>query len=132
MLDGDQVDASLLLLVPLGYCDAAAPRMRGSFSRICERLTSNSLLRRYEQGLDGMPGVEGSFGICSFWAVDVLARRGDLDEARRAFEHVVGFANDVGLLAEEIDPGSGELLGNFPQAYTHVGLINAALALEHR
>jgi GH15 family glucan-1,4-alpha-glucosidase len=95
-----------------------------------ERLARNGLLMRYEPGFDGIAAPEGAFGICSFWAIDNLAKRGDVHEARRAFEHLSGFANDVGLLAEEIAPESGALLGNFPQAYTHVGLINAALALD--
>ena len=76
-----------------------------------------------------MPSPEGAFGICSFWAVDNLAKRGDLDAAARSFEHILSFANDVGLFAEEIDVNTGIALGNFPQAFTHVGLINAAMAL---
>ena len=79
-----------------------------------------------------MAGDEGAFGICSFWAIDNLAKRGDETEARRSFERLLGVANDLGLYAEEIDVQTGALLGNFPQAYTHVGLINAALALEQR
>jgi GH15 family glucan-1,4-alpha-glucosidase len=79
-----------------------------------------------------MVAPEGAFGICSFWAIDNLAKRGDIREAHRALEHMLGFANDVGLLAEEIDPDTGLLLGNFPQAYTHVGVINAALALARQ
>ena len=76
-----------------------------------------------------MPSPEGAFGICSFWAVDNLALRGDCDAAERAFKHILSFANDVGLFAEEIDVKTGIALGNFPQAFTHVGLINAAMAL---
>jgi GH15 family glucan-1,4-alpha-glucosidase len=72
---------------------------------------------------------EGAFGICSFWAIENLARRGDLDEAEEALAHILRFANDVGLFAEEIEPGTGRALGNFPQAFTHVGLINAAMAI---
>jgi len=130
VLDGDSVDASLLLAGPLGYADPAGERMRATFDRVHERLARNGLLLRYEPGFDGFAAPEGAFGICSFWAIDNLARRGDRDEAHRALRHVLGFANDVGLFAEEIDPVSGALLGNFPQAYTHVGLINAALVLE--
>jgi GH15 family glucan-1,4-alpha-glucosidase len=76
-----------------------------------------------------MAAPEGAFGICSFWAIDHLAQRGDLKQACAAFAHVLSLANDVGLFAEEIDPGSGTALGNFPQAFTHVGLIDAALTL---
>jgi GH15 family glucan-1,4-alpha-glucosidase len=129
VLDDDRVDASLLLAGCLGYADPGSERMRGTFARVHERLARNGLLLRYESGFDGIAAPEGAFGICSFWAIDNLARRGDRHEAHRAFQHVLGFANDVGLFAEEIEPASGALLGNFPQAYTHVGLINAALAL---
>jgi GH15 family glucan-1,4-alpha-glucosidase len=130
VLDGAHVDASLLLMGCLGYADPREARMRSTFARIEQRLSRNGLLLRYEREQDGMAGAEGAFGICSFWAIDNLAKRGDRAAAQRSFEHVLGFANDVGLFAEEIDPGSGAHLGNFPQAYTHVGLINAALALE--
>jgi GH15 family glucan-1,4-alpha-glucosidase len=132
VLDGAAVDASLLLMGCLGYADPADERMRRTFSSIHERLARNGLLMRYERGFDGMAAPEGAFGICSFWAIDNLAKRGDIREAHRALEHMLGFANDVGLLAEEIDPDTGLLLGNFPQAYTHVGVINAALALARQ
>lgn len=128
--DGDTVDASLLLLGCLGYKDPKHPRMHGTFEQVWRRLSRNGLLLRYEEGYDGLPGREGAFGICSFWAIDQLACQGRIEEARRAFAHVLSFANDVGLFAEEIEPHSGAALGNFPQAYTHVGLINAALALS--
>ena len=102
--------------------------MRGTHRLIETRLRAGpGLYYRHE---DSPKAGEGAFGICSFWAIDNLAKRGDKEEADRAFRHVTGFANDVGLLAEEIDPDSGALLGNFPQAYTHVGMINAALAME--
>jgi GH15 family glucan-1,4-alpha-glucosidase len=130
VLGGAHVDASLLLMGCLGYADPREKRMRATFSRIEQRLSRNGLLLRYEREQDGMVGAEGAFGICSFWAIDNLAKRGDRPAARRSFEHVLRFANDLGLFAEEIDPGSGMQLGNFPQAYTHVGLINAAFALE--
>jgi GH15 family glucan-1,4-alpha-glucosidase len=130
-LDGDACDASLLLMACLGYADAGGPRMRGTFARIHEQLACNGLLYRYAPDYDGLPGREGAFGLCSFWAIDNLAARGELAEAEARFRHVAGFANDVGLLSEEIDPADGTLLGNFPQAFTHVGLINAALAIEH-
>ncbi len=128
---GDEVDASLLLLGLYGYTDPASPRMRGTFARIEERLGHDGLLHRYPSRWDdGLPPGEGAFGICSFWAVELLARRGDLDEARRRFQDLLSHANDVGLYAEEIDAATGAALGNFPQAFTHVGLISAALALE--
>jgi GH15 family glucan-1,4-alpha-glucosidase len=128
-LDGDRVDAALLLMGCLGYKHPADARMRATFALIRKRLGRNGLLYRYEQGYDGLPSREGAFGICSFWAIDNLAKRGDLADAEEAFAHMLSFANDVGLYAEEIEPDNGGALGNFPQAFTHVGVINAALAI---
>jgi GH15 family glucan-1,4-alpha-glucosidase len=127
--DGDRVDAALLLMACVGYKDPRDGRMRGTFDVIRQRLGRDGLLYRYEEGYDGLPRREGTFGICGFWAVENLARRGDLDEAQDALGRMLRFANDVGLYAEEIDPEAGTALGNFPQAFTHVGLINAALAI---
>jgi len=127
-LDGDRVDASLLLMACLGYKDPNDPRMRGTYDHIRERLGRNGLLYRYESDVDGLPPGEGAFGICSFWAVDYLVGRGDVDAGRQQFEHMLSLANDVGLFAEEIDPEDGSQLGNFPQAFTHVGVIFAALS----
>jgi len=128
-LDGDGADASLLLLSTLGYLDFRNPRMCSTFDRVKDELGRKGLLMRYPEGTDGFPSREGAFAICSFWGIDYLARRGDPAPARATFDHVLGFANDVGLLAEEIEPETGTQLGNFPQAYTHVGLINAAQSL---
>ena len=122
-------DASLLLMASLGYKDPNDARMRSTYDRIQQRLGRNGLLFRYEADIDRLPPGEGAFGICSFWAVDYLVCRGDVDAARHMFEHVISFANDIGLFAEEIDPEDGSQLGNFPQAFTHVGLIFAALSL---
>jgi GH15 family glucan-1,4-alpha-glucosidase len=128
--DGDELDASLLVLPMYGYIDGRHPRMRSTCARIRERLGHNGLIYRYATRTnDGLPPGEGAFGICSFWAVECLARGGDIAGATRAFEHLLSYANDVGLFAEEIDPATGAALGNFPQAFTHVGLINAALTL---
>jgi GH15 family glucan-1,4-alpha-glucosidase len=129
--DGDEVDASLLLLPRYGYTNATKPRMQRTYRRVHERLGVDSLLYRYPSGGDGLPPGEAAFGICSFWAVSCLALQGQVDEAARAFEHVLQYANDVGLFAEEIDSKTGSALGNFPQAFTHVGLIDAALTLAH-
>jgi GH15 family glucan-1,4-alpha-glucosidase len=130
-LGGDSVDASLLLLAWYGFADPAEPRMRQTFARIRERLeVAPGLLYRYEASRDA---AEGAFGICSFWACEYLARGGGtLEEAERWFELLVGYENDVGLYAEEITPSTGEPLGNFPQAFTHVGLIGSAIAIEER
>jgi len=129
VFDGNDVDASLLLLGRYGYADPASPRWQGTVKRIHARLGRDGLLFRYLDGNDGLPPGEGAFGICSFWAVDGQARLGDVTGATALFERVLSYANDVGLFAEEIDPDSGALLGNFPQAFTHVGLIDAALTL---
>jgi GH15 family glucan-1,4-alpha-glucosidase len=133
LLDGDDLDASLLTLPLYGYIDAAHPRMAATCSRIHELLGRDGLIYRYaKETRDGLPAGEGAFGIASFWAVECRARGGDRAGAIAAFEHLLDYANDVGLYAEEIDPETGAALGNFPQAFTHVGLINAALTLgEH-
>jgi GH15 family glucan-1,4-alpha-glucosidase len=130
-LGGADVDASLLLLPWYGYCDAASPRMQGTWRRIRQKLSlGNALLRRY---LGKLTRGEGAFGICSFWAVEFLAAGGGtLREAQEMFAQLLGYANDIGLYAEEIDPETGGGRGNFPQAYTHVGLINAALTMHER
>jgi GH15 family glucan-1,4-alpha-glucosidase len=110
------------------------PRMLGTLDRITEELTSDSLVYRYELGLatgDGLPGLEGTFSICTFWLVEVLARAGRLQEARLLFEKMLTYANHLGLFAEEIGP-TGEALGNFPQAFTHLGLISAAFDLDRK
>ena len=129
-LDGYELDASLLVLPLYGYISADHPRMRSTCQRIHERLGQGSLIYRYEAATDdGLPKGENAFGICSFWAVECRALGGDVAGATRAFEELLTYANDVGLYAEEIDPETGSAFGNFPQAFTHVGLINAALTL---
>jgi GH15 family glucan-1,4-alpha-glucosidase len=130
-LAGADVDASLLLLPWYGYCPADAPRMRSTWRRVKERLEiAPGLFRRY---FGGLTAGEGAFGICSFWAAEYLALGGGTpQEASDQLELLLAYANDVGLYAEEIDPATGAALGNFPQAYTHVGLINAALSLRER
>ena len=128
---GDRLDASLLLLPTYGYTEADAPRMRSTFARIHDELAHNGLLYRYPPDTDdGFSSEEGAFGLCSFWDEEMFARLGQLDAAREKFAETVSYANDLGLFAEEIDPETGAFLGNFPQAFTHVGLINAALTIE--
>jgi GH15 family glucan-1,4-alpha-glucosidase len=129
VFDTRALDASLLLLSLMGYADPRSARMRGTVARVRERLGVNGLLYRYRNQDDGLSGSEATFGICSFWGVEARALQGDVAEARAAFEHLLSFANDVGLFAEEIDPTDGAALGNFPQAFTHVGLINAAATI---
>jgi GH15 family glucan-1,4-alpha-glucosidase len=126
---GSDIDASLLTLPLYDYVDGAEPRMRSTCARIRERLGRGALIHRYQELDDGLPPGEGAFGITSFWGVECMARGGDLAGATAAFEALLAYANDVGLYGEEIDPTTGAALGNFPQAFTHVGLINAALTL---
>jgi GH15 family glucan-1,4-alpha-glucosidase len=131
VLGGDTFDATGLLLAFHGFEEPSSQRMGSTFRKIQERLGAGpALLYRYEQSSkDG----EGAFAICSFWIADFLARGGGtLKEAHREFSQTCSYANDLGLFAEEVDPKSGDALGNFPQAYTHVGLINAALSLVER
>ncbi|HEV8341530.1 MAG TPA: glycoside hydrolase family 15 protein [Candidatus Binatia bacterium] len=130
-LDTDELDASLLLLPWYGFDKASSYRVRQTYARIRERLGAGAgLLYRYRTGES--PG-EGAFGICSFWGAEYLALGGGTAaEAQEVFERLIGYANDLGLFAEEIDPETGDALGNFPQAFTHVGLINAALSLAKR
>jgi GH15 family glucan-1,4-alpha-glucosidase len=125
------VDAALLALPHFGYLEADDPRMRSTAARIKQELAVGPLLHRYRSDTDdGLPGEEGAFGACAFWWVEWEARAGDLDAAEDHFVTLLQFANDVGLFAEEIDPRTGMHLGNFPQAFTHIGLINAAITLE--
>jgi GH15 family glucan-1,4-alpha-glucosidase len=123
------VDASLLRLALSGYADPQSARMKATFARIRDDLSAgDGLLYRYRTG-DGLPAGEGAFGICSFWGAEARALEGRHAEARRWFEALLRYTNDLGLLSEEIDPSSKALLGNFPQAFSHVGLINTALTL---
>ncbi|MGH9486256.1 MAG: glycoside hydrolase family 15 protein [Terriglobales bacterium] len=126
-LDGDKLDSSLLLLPLLRFCSPHEPRMEATIRRIQERLTSDSLVARYENtDEDGVGGPEGAFSICTYWLVDCLTLLGRSDESRQLFERMRGYASPVGLFSEEVDPGSGHLLGNYPQAFTHMALLNSA------
>jgi GH15 family glucan-1,4-alpha-glucosidase len=129
-LGGDRLDAAALLMGCLGYKQVSDPRMISTYDSIVEQLVRGDLVYRYEHGYDGMESREGTFAICAFWRVDYLARCGRLDEAEHLFERLLGRASDLGLFAEEIDSDTGAALGNFPQAFTHTGLINAAIALK--
>ncbi|HEX6425691.1 MAG TPA: glycoside hydrolase family 15 protein, partial [Acidimicrobiales bacterium] len=125
----EDLDASALMIPIVGFLPPDDPRVRATVDAIADRLTDDhGLVYRYRAD-DGLDGDEASFGICTYWLAHALALGGDLDRARACFETVTGYANDVGLLAEEIDGPTGELLGNFPQAFTHIGLVNAAHAI---
>jgi alpha,alpha-trehalase len=129
--DGGKLDASNLMIPIVGFVSHDDPRARATSERIAAELSADGFVYRYvTDGVDGLSGEEATFAICSFWLVECLARAGETERARELFERLLGFCNDVGLLAEEIDPHSGELIGNFPQAFSHVGLIQAAIALD--
>ena len=121
-------DASLLMLATVGFLPATDPRIRGTVDFIQRQLMDNGLLQRYpsSRGVDGMPPGEGCFLPCTFWLVNNLALLGRLREARELWERLLDLRNDVGLLPEEYDPTARRFLGNFPQAFTHVSLLNAA------
>ena len=130
-----RLDASLLRMSPVGFLPPDEPRMRGTLRAIEEKLlTRGDFVLRYETeyGIDGLPAGEGAFLACSFWLIDNYVLQNPYDEARSLFERLLSRCNDVGLLAEEFDPLTGRMLGNFPQAYCHVGIINCALNLSRQ
>jgi GH15 family glucan-1,4-alpha-glucosidase len=126
----DDLDAAQLLMPLVGFLPATDPKMRSTIEAIADELTQDGLVLRYlnDEGLnaDGLEGEEGTFVICTFWLASCLAQAGEIERAQAIFDRLVGFGNDLGLIAEEIDAASGELLGNFPQAFSHIGLIKAA------
>ncbi len=129
--DGGKLDASNLMIPIVGFVAHDDNRARATFERIADELSADGFVYRYvTDGVDGLSGDEATFAICSFWLVECLARAGERERGRELFERLLGFCNDVGLLAEEIDPHSGDLIGNFPQAFSHLGLIQAAIALD--
>jgi GH15 family glucan-1,4-alpha-glucosidase len=126
----DDLDASSLMMPIMEFLPATDPRMRSTIDAIAERLTDeHGLVYRYRAS-DGLEGEEGTFLLCTFWLAQAQALAGELEQATRTFEQAISYANDVGLLAEEVDPASNELLGNFPQAFSHIGLVNAAWAIS--
>jgi GH15 family glucan-1,4-alpha-glucosidase len=132
--DSDELDAAQLLMPIFGFLPATDERMRSTIEAIANELTEDGLVLRYrnEEGLnaDGLSGEEGTFVICSFWLVSALAKAGELERAQALFDKLAAYANDLGLLAEEIDTATGEQLGNFPQAFSHIGLITAAWEID--
>ncbi|WP_411731789.1 glycoside hydrolase family 15 protein [Paeniglutamicibacter sp.] len=131
--DNTEVDASLLVLAQVGFVDYGDPRMLGTVARLeSELLGQHGFVRRYrtEAGTDGLPPGEYTFVVCTCWLIEQYAHSGRIDDARRLLAKLAGIVNDVGLVAEEFDPVSGHMAGNFPQALSHLGLIRAADAIE--
>lgn len=131
---GRTLDASLLLMPQLGFLPADDPRVLGTLLAIEKELMQGGLVQRYSTGGtdDGVGGREGAFLACSFWLADAYVLAGRMNDARGMFDRLLGLRNDLGLLAEEYDPVEGRLLGNFPQAFSHIGLINTAHNLAVR
>jgi GH15 family glucan-1,4-alpha-glucosidase len=130
----DAVDASALMMPLMLFISPTDPRMISTIDMIRRELVSDSLVYRYDVGKaarDGLPGGEGTFSICTFWLVEALTRAGYIEEAQFQFEKMLTYANHLGLFGEQLSPG-GETLGNFPQAFTHLGLISAAFNLNKR
>jgi GH15 family glucan-1,4-alpha-glucosidase len=129
--DSDQLDASLLLIPRTGFLDAADPKVVGTVAAIEKHLVVDGLVQRYntEESRDGLPPGEGVFLACSFWLADNFAFQGRMDEARALFTRLLSLANDLGLMAEEYSPELKRQLGNFPQAFTHIAVVNTAFCI---
>jgi GH15 family glucan-1,4-alpha-glucosidase len=129
-----ELDASVLLMPAVGFLPADDERFVATVDLVQRELSYEGLLRRYHpepsEHVDGLPPGEGVFLPCSFWLADVLAMQGRVDDARELFERLLDIRNDLGLLSEEFDPIAGRQLGNFPQAFTHLSLINTAFMLR--
>jgi GH15 family glucan-1,4-alpha-glucosidase len=126
----DDLDASVLMMPIVGFISANDPHMLSTINAIEERLTDeHGLVFRYKSH-DGLEGDEGTFLLCTFWLAQAQALAGEVERARATFELAIAYVNDVGLLAEEVDPETKELLGNFPQAFSHIGLVNAAWVIS--
>ncbi|WP_347350703.1 glycoside hydrolase family 15 protein [Intrasporangium sp.] len=130
--DTTEVDASLLVISSVGFIAGDDPRMLGTIHAVEQDLMPHGLVLRYrsESGVDGLPGTEHPFLACSFWLVQAYAKAGLVDRATALMDRLVGLCNDVGLLSEEYDPTGGRMVGNFPQAFSHLTLVGAALALS--
>jgi GH15 family glucan-1,4-alpha-glucosidase len=128
---GSDLDASLLLIPQLGFLPAEDPRVIGTIEAIERELVVDGLVMRYptHSGTDGLPAGEGAFLVCSFWLANSLALIGRREDAVALFERLLTLRNDLGLLAEEYDPQAKRFLGNFPQAFSHIGVINTAAHL---
>jgi GH15 family glucan-1,4-alpha-glucosidase len=123
------LDASALQVSLRGFVADDDPRALATIEQIDQHLTRNGHVYRY-RGVDGLAGDEGTFVFCTLWLVSALARSGQIDRAKERFETVLASANDLGLLAEEIDADTGRMLGNYPQAFSHIGVIGAAMSIH--
>jgi GH15 family glucan-1,4-alpha-glucosidase len=125
------LDAALLLIPRTGFLPGDDPRVLGTIEAVRRELDQDGFLLRYptDESDDGLPPGEGAFLPCTFWLADALALAGRRDEARALYDRLTGLANDVGLFAEEYDPHAGRMVGNFPQAFTHLALVNTALTV---
>jgi GH15 family glucan-1,4-alpha-glucosidase len=132
--DSTTLDASLLMMPLVGFLPATDPRVAATIGAIERELTHDGFVQRYhtEEGADGLPPGEATFLLCSFWLADALELLGRHADAERLFERVLSVRNDVGLLAEGYDTGRRRMAGNFPQAFSHVGLVNTAYNLSRR
>ena len=132
--DTTEVDASLLVLPLIGFIDGDDPRMLGTIAAVEQDLMRDGLVLRYrtESGVDGLSGNEHPFLACSFWLVSAYAEAGRLDDAHALFDRLCGLTNDVGLLSEEYDVDGDRMAGNFPQAFSHLALVQAAFHLHQR
>jgi GH15 family glucan-1,4-alpha-glucosidase len=129
--DSLELDASNLRLSLVNFISATHPKMLSTVTKTMENLTKYDLVYRYVNTDDGLEGGEGTFAICTFWLIENLVLQGRADEARKYMDRILSCANDLGLMSEEIEPNSKLLLGNFPQAFSHIGLIRSALALDN-
>jgi GH15 family glucan-1,4-alpha-glucosidase len=133
--DSDELDAAVLLMTIYGFLPATDPRMRSTIDAVARELTEDGMVLRYRNSAegvnaDGLTGEEGTFAVCTFWLVSALAQAGEVERAEALFDQLQGAANDLGLLGEEVDTATGEQLGNFPQAYSHIGFITAAWEID--
>ncbi|WP_255359182.1 glycoside hydrolase family 15 protein [Haladaptatus sp. R4] len=126
--DGDRIDATGLLIPQTGFLPIDDERVQGTIEAVREHLTTpDGFVYRYQEGGDQMPGKEGAFILCSFWLVSALAQSGEVERAEEIFENVLETTSSVELFSEQVDVEREELLGNYPQAFSHIGLINSAL-----
>ena len=129
-LDGDQLDSAVLIMPLVGFIDPIDARMQSTIDVLRDRLVTDGFIARYSGFDDGLPPGEGAFIACNFWLAAAFAACGRVDDAHDVFRRTTDAMNDLGLMAEEYDPRSGEMLGNFPQGLSHLTLINAALAID--